>query len=346
MNDVKVFENNELIAKQDLLKLFEKDGDLPVVVKQKKLEQCEMNEPLENALFLGVFFEGVTFNGQWRKIEMQNCEFRNCAFQILGAGISFIGSNFINCTFNACRIPRADFTKCSFQDLRFVDSDFNRSNFTLSNYDDISVSNCKIENTLLDEKKQLIETQKEGIRKHMLDTYQAVEQILMLGVGNFEENLTLSSALEQLHTFICEENEKLKDSSMLQQMDKGDLEYKIREHEKVVDSPVKITEIPVIDLSQYDFSGYNFQGHNLSCINFSGSCLRNCCFAGCDLSGCDFTNCDLTGSIMFQAHFNQVNFDGAILENIILDRKNTEAFMKAGILSGGTYVQKKESDYM
>lgn len=346
MNDVKVFENNELIAKQNLLKLFEQDGESPVIVKQKKLEQCEMNESLENVLFLGMLFEGVTFSGQWRKIEMQNCEFRNCAFtKVLGAGISYIGSSFINCVFNSCRTPRADFTNCSFQDLLFVDSDFNRSNFTSSNYDDVSVKNCKIENTLLDEKKHLIETQKDGIRKHMLNTYQAVEQILMLGVGNFEENSTLSSALSQLHTFICEENEKLKDASMLQQMDKDDLEYKIREHEKVADSPVKITEIPVIDLSHFDFSGYNFQEHNLSCINFSGSCLRNCCFAGCDLSGCDFSNCDLTGSIMFHARFNQVNFDGAVLENIILDKKNTEAFMKAGILSGA-YALDAESDYM
>ena len=48
---------------------------------------------------------------------------------------------------------------------------------------------------------------------------------------------------------------------------------------------------------------------------------------------------------MFQAHFNQVNFEGAILENVILDKKNTEAFMKAGILSGD-YDLDAESDYM
>ena len=103
MNDRKVYENNELIEKQNLLKLFEKNDDSPVVVKQKKLEQCEISETIENTLFFGTLFEGVTFSGQWRKIEMQNCEFRNCAFtQVLGTGISFIGSNFINCAFNLC----------------------------------------------------------------------------------------------------------------------------------------------------------------------------------------------------------------------------------------------------
>ena len=344
MNDI--YENNELIVKQNLLKLFEKNGDSPVIVKQKKLEQCEISEPLENALFFGMLFEGVTFSGKWRNIEMQNCEFRNCAFtQVFGSAISFIGSNYINCVFNSCRLPRADFTSCSFQDLSFVDSDFNRTNFTLSNYDDIFVTNCKIMHTLLDGNKQQIENQRDSIRKHMLNTYLAVEQILILGADSFESNEILSLATSQLHTFICEEKEKLQEVSQLQQMDKGDLEYKIREHEKVADSPVKVSEIPVIDLSQYDFSGYNFQEHNLSCINFSGSCLRNCCFAGCDLSGCDFSNCDLTGSIMFNAHFNQVNFDGAILENVILDRKNKDAFMKAGILSG-VYSQNQGSDYM
>lgn len=319
------------------------------VVKQKRIEKYDLKYPLKNFLFIETIFENVYFSGNWSDIEMQNCIFKNCTFQqVKGIYISFIGSSFFDCTFVQSRIPKSDFTNCEFRNLQMTDSDLNRSNFSLSNYPEVNIKNCKIQNTLL-EKVQQKETEKsEEIHKQLLLSYQVIEQLLSIGTDQFE-SASLKKIISDLHDFIekeQKEQEVLCSSNSLLTIDAGDLEYRIKEHEKVVDSPVKISEIPVIDLSGHDFSGYNFQEHNLSCIDFSGSLLRNCCFAGCDLSGCNFSNCDMTGANMFHAHFNQVNFEHARLDNLILDNKNREMFIKAGIIPRKEMQEIKEGVYM
>ncbi len=350
MKFMDAYENTTALNEMDFRKMVEDTNNSPIVIKQRSLSRFDIVAPLSNALCAETVFETMTFKGHWKEIEMQKCIFKDCIFeQVTGSSISFIGSTFIDCIFLNCRIPRTDFTKCNFEKLKITDSDLNRANFSLSNIADIDVHNCKINNTLLEDTEKKKEEQSEDIRKSLLTAYQAVEHLLSLGSENFEDNTSLSVVAAHLHDFIESERAKLSDISNLRKMDAGDLEFKIGEHEKVVDSPVKISEIPVIDLSQYDFTGYNFQEHNLSCINFSGSSLRDCCFAGCDLSGCDFSNCDLTGAIMFNAHFNQVNFDGAILDELVLDNKNRDAFMKAGILAGvveGDKSREKDGVYM
>jgi len=340
----KVYENTTKITKQEWDAMMAETTDTVVVIKQKHVANCAISESLKKIMCSETMFDGITFGGNWKQVEMQKCVFKNCIFQqVMGTGISFIGSVFTDCDFISARIPRTDFTKCTFQNVQITDCDFNRTNFSLSNYETIKVCNSKIDNTLLEEKAKQVKARNDDVRKRLLRTYQAVEQILMLGTDSFEEHESLQHATSQLHDFITAQSAKMDDTNDLQKMDANELEYRIREHEKVVDSPVKISEIPVIDLSQFDFSGYNFQEHNLSCIDFSHSCLRNCCFAGCDLSGCDFSFCDLSGAIMFHAHFNQVNFEGAMLDDLILDNKNKEAFVKAGIL---TESKDKAGDYM
>ena len=341
-----IYKNAKKTNLEDLLEQFaSKQGDETTIISDIKIGDAELSIPIKKVFLSNCIFEKIKFVGDMSQCSFSNCVFDNCVLnQIYGVSLEFQDCTFIDNAFNACRIPKSEFIACDFQKTDMTDCDLSRSNFSLSNYESIHIVNCLVSYTLLAKFEEENKIQNNDLKKYLLDVYHTFGKLLQVGINNFEMKETSNHITTELNYFIKKESESIEDNRNLEHMEESALEALLIEHEKQVGSPVKIAEIQSIDLSGYDFKGFNFQEHNLSFINFSNSDLRNCCFAGCDLSGCDFTGCDMRGAILYNAHFNQVIFDAAQLDDIILDNKNYDTFVKAGIIQSN--YKKDESEYM
>lgn len=342
-----IVETSTAMSKEEMMRrIKEIEADHTGLIKQKIFENFIFDEGIGETVFSASMFISISFIGVLQGAEMVDCVFQDCKFDgTRGHHISFSNSLFINCTFNNARIPKADFTKCEFIDTQAINCVLNYCNFSLSNYVELKIENCKTENTLFECSEILRVQQDEHLKEQLVSSIESFTKVLDLGINNFDDSKKLEGAAKMIQEFIDEESEKLSYSDNMKKIELCDLEYMIEEHERVVDSPVKVTEGKIIDLSCCNFHGTNFQEHNLSRIDFSHSILTNCCFAGCDLSGCDFSNCDMSNAILFNAHFNQNVFEGTKLENIILDNKNREAFTKAGILKVDEFTMGKTHEH-
>ena len=318
----------ELQFKNFTMEAKKKDND-GLISGMTFTEEIISNIETEDIVYNKCIFQRMKFNGlSFDNTIFGECEFKSCTFNDCKGLVSFNESKFDDTIFNSCQIPAASFIKAVFANSQFNDTILNNANFTLADISGAEVNQCEVEGTIFEK----YEKNQEQIQKRF---NRMVSRCLFELFGVFESfGDLLGDEFSEKYLPLKEYITEMLDSqlnSRLMTMSKEELETVLDKHEKK-GSALLLNKAKAPDFSDHDFHSFNFQDRNLSGINFSGCDLTDCIFTGCELSYCNFSNADLSNAILYGAHFYQNVFDGAKMNGIILDKKNKEDFMKAGII--------------
>lgn len=301
---------------------------LDMYITDASFQNFEMN----GMLFDGCVFEKVNFEMlELKDIQMVRCVFIDCIFKSCVGLVSFEQSLFSNVKLFGCRFSGANFIRVTFWKFVLSNSNVKNSNFSLSNYNDIKIENSEYQNTLLELKTTDIEKLQEinfNAKYHILT---AAASLLNFGT-KLDQDSSLQKEVDKINKYVNKLREEIEVNEYIQ-ISQAELDEILDEHDRTVEQPVKKDGSIYLDMRGYDFSGMNMQEHNLTGIDFSNSNFSHAILAGCTCYDCDFTNCDLTESILYDIRLMRNDFSGAILKNIVIDKKNRKILIDAGILT-------------
>lgn len=309
--------------------------------KERQIIDLESKKRLKiiNCTFSLCDFMNITLDDNEDR-DQRICEgtvFRNCSFVNLSGIYSMNECSFIDCTFAQSNMHSTLFIDCFFKNSSASDCDFTMANFSLSNYKDFYVDEtCKKKRSLLDENDSDVRniqtvdnTQRIEIALHLMSTSLKLLYDSMRYID--DDHMQLDPIASNLSLFI-QEKEKLLEFDDLVEKEENALLRDLGLHEDWANMIVKNQYMkPELDWRRGNYRGFDFSDRNLSHIDFEGSSLKGCDFTGCNLTNVNFTKCNLTGAVFTRAIFSDNCFDDAKLENITIDKRNLEAFRKAGI---------------
>lgn len=343
---IKSLSNNKKIEYKELINdLFQMQNSSTkciknIVFQSEDKQIIEMDEKKSLKIFDSVIrncdFMNVSLNTSFDHDQrmMEGNVFENCSFLDCRGIASLKDCVFINCSFASSDFRTADFINCYFENVSASDCDFRRANFSLSNYQDIYISDCNTEESLLYQKETVEEEVKDDrYEKTGVHLLRASLDLLYDAINFCDKDKGRLESFALELSEIINNKESVIEKESVRQLDVNEVYENIARHEKWASQIVREAIKPDINWREGNYKGIDFSGKNLMDIDFSGSILKGCDFSSSILAGVNFTNCDLTGAIFNHSVFSDNCFDGAILKDISMDRKNMQLFQNAGIIA-------------
>lgn len=343
---IKSLNNNKKIEYKDLMSdLFQMQNSSTksiknIVFQSEDKQIIEMDEKKSLKIFDSIIkkcdFLNIALNTSFDPDQrmMEGNIFEDCSFIECSGIASMKDSVFINCSFASSDFRQTDFINCYFENVSASDCDFRRANFSLANYKDIYISECNTEESSLYQIEKVEEEIKDDrFEKTGVHLLRASLDLLYdaMGFCDKDKGRIESFALELAE--IIHDKESIIEKESVRQLDVNEVYENIARHEKWASQIVRDAIKPDINWREGNYKGIDFSGKNLMDVDFSGSILKGCDFSSSILAGVNFTNCDLTGAIFNHSVFSDNCFDGAILKDISMDRKNMQLFQNAGIIA-------------
>lgn len=298
---------------------------------------------LSNITIIDSTFRNIRFDQTFDKTRLIGCTFIACQFKDVRGHVAFDHSQFVDSSFSSCTIPGCSFIACTFTNTNMSSCNLNAANFSLSNYTDLSIRQCKIEDTLLSQ--IAVDKQEETSRSRvlMLTMVESCRNIMQHVAEHMSDPHKAASIVERCDEIITDMQERMK-LTKLKQIPHTELARMLDNYGRKVNTPIITEDYEKLSMQGHDFSGFDFDQRNISGIDFAGSDFSKAVLAGCVCTGCDFTGVDFTGAIFFKAQFHQCIFAGAKLDDVIWDRENRMKFIEAGLID--TIEDEEEVDYV
>lgn len=214
----------------------------------------EENEDILNAKIVGLDLSGIDFGDiSLESLEFYNCDFSNCEF----SNAKFRDCTFIDCNFGQSIFFDVDITgvafiNCDLDDMAFTEYDLQNIKSTTDLNDNL-IESFITNFTKIEGIKDLFnEDNEEGLDNPMAKTFEALQQLNLLGQNYFEH-------------IIFDNDEKLKNKNI------------------VIDIDLSKCHFDFINFTNIIFRDVNFID-----TDFINSYFVNCIFKNCNFEGANF----------------------------------------------------------